>query len=124
MPENSCRGPGQGAPQGGQEESFKKESFKKEGFQKKIRKEESRKEKDFRKKGGKEKSGQEESVKQEGQQEKDGQKENLGLSRFRLFARGGHFCTERSEEHTSELQSRGHLVCRLLLENKTVLGCQ
>src|SRR5690625_5680633 len=23
----------------------------------------------------------------------------------------------RSEEHTSELQSRGHLVCRLLLEN-------
>src|SRR5690625_6609939 len=23
---------------------------------------------------------------------------------------------ERSEEHTSELQSRGHLVCRLLLE--------
>src|SRR5207253_11505218 len=26
------------------------------------------------------------------------------------------FC--RSEEHTSELQSRGHLVCRLLLEKK------
>src|SRR5690625_5830706 len=25
---------------------------------------------------------------------------------------------ERSEEHTSELQSRGHLVCRLLLEEK------
>src|SRR5690625_6819239 len=25
---------------------------------------------------------------------------------------------ERSEEHTSELQSRGHLVCRLLLETK------
>src|SRR5437870_7080696 len=25
---------------------------------------------------------------------------------------------ERSEEHTSELQSRGHLVCRLLLENQ------
>src|SRR5690625_6873260 len=25
---------------------------------------------------------------------------------------------ERSEEHTSELQSRGHLVCRLLLEQK------
>src|SRR5215510_8783638 len=30
-----------------------------------------------------------------------------GLSRWR-----------RSEEHTSELQSRGHLVCRLLLEKK------
>src|SRR3989442_5018266 len=27
--------------------------------------------------------------------------------------------TERSEEHTSELQSRPHLVCRLLLEKKT-----
>src|SRR5437660_9559793 len=26
--------------------------------------------------------------------------------------------TKRSEEHTSELQSRGHLVCRLLLEKK------
>src|SRR2546429_4980005 len=29
---------------------------------------------------------------------------------------GGH--VERSEEHTSELQSRLHLVCRLLLEKK------
>src|SRR5437870_9045617 len=27
-------------------------------------------------------------------------------------------CCARSEEHTSELQSRGHLVCRLLLEKK------
>src|SRR5207253_3648323 len=27
----------------------------------------------------------------------------------------------RSEEHTSELQSRGHLVCRLLLEKKNNL---
>src|SRR5690625_5482814 len=25
----------------------------------------------------------------------------------------------RSEEHTSELQSRGHIVCRLLLDKKT-----
>src|SRR5207253_9777462 len=25
---------------------------------------------------------------------------------------------QRSEEHTSELQSRGHLVCRLLLDKK------
>src|SRR3712207_6972296 len=31
-------------------------------------------------------------------------------------ARGGHF--RRSEEHTSELQSRQYLVCRLLLEKK------
>src|SRR5690625_6391233 len=28
----------------------------------------------------------------------------------------------RSEEHTSELQSRGHLVCRLLLEKKDVVN--
>src|SRR2546429_2846015 len=28
----------------------------------------------------------------------------------------------RSEEHTSELQSRLHLVCRLLLEKKTTEG--
>src|SRR5437660_4575602 len=28
------------------------------------------------------------------------------------------FLKARSEEHTSELQSRGHLVCRLLLEKK------
>src|SRR5207253_9847806 len=32
----------------------------------------------------------------------------------RCLAHGG----ARSEEHTSELQSRGHLVCRLLLEKK------
>src|SRR3712207_8977944 len=35
----------------------------------------------------------------------------------------GHFVTvwrrQRSEEHTSELQSRQYLVCRLLLEKKT-----
>src|SRR5690625_5432141 len=31
----------------------------------------------------------------------------------------GQICG-RSEEHTSELQSRGHLVCRLLLEKKNV----
>src|SRR5690625_4945279 len=28
---------------------------------------------------------------------------------------------ERSEEHTSELQSRGHIVCRLLLEKRKKL---
>src|SRR5690625_6319301 len=28
------------------------------------------------------------------------------------------YLAARSEEHTSELQSRGHLVCRLLLEKK------
>src|SRR5690625_6261146 len=34
--------------------------------------------------------------------------------RYRDVAR--ELDTRRSEEHTSELQSRGHLVCRLLLE--------
>src|SRR5690625_6248405 len=36
-----------------------------------------------------------------------------------LVLRVGH----RSEEHTSELQSRGHLVCRLLLEIKNNIEC-
>src|SRR5437870_7663587 len=31
-----------------------------------------------------------------------------------------YFTEMRSEEHTSELQSRGHLVCRLPLEKKNV----
>src|SRR5205809_6106290 len=41
----------------------------------------------------------------------------------RAFGSGGAFGTfgSRSEEHTSELQSRLHLVCRLLLEKKKVL---
>src|SRR3712207_8562237 len=30
----------------------------------------------------------------------------------------GHLSPQRSEEHTSELQSRQYLVCRLLLEKK------
>src|SRR2546422_6431397 len=36
------------------------------------------------------------------------------LLRFIVFI----ICSFRSEEHTSELQSRLHLVCRLLLEKK------
>src|SRR5690625_3323066 len=35
---------------------------------------------------------------------------------FRAYPSVPALC--RSEEHTSELQSRGHLVCRLLLEKK------
>src|ERR1041385_5164910 len=34
-------------------------------------------------------------------------------------SRGADTAVPRSEEHTSELQSRLHLVCRLLLEKKT-----
>src|SRR2546429_6451413 len=43
----------------------------------------------------------------------------LGVSaRIRLPFRGIASSAGRSEEHTSELQSRLHLVCRLLLEKK------
>src|SRR5206468_6473379 len=38
--------------------------------------------------------------------------------RMHCFRRGGHCWRQRSEEHTSELQSRSDLVCRLLLEKK------
>src|SRR2546429_2004393 len=34
------------------------------------------------------------------------------------ISRIDRICSNRSEEHTSELQSRLHLVCRLLLEKK------
>src|SRR2546429_7131978 len=42
----------------------------------------------------------------------------VGLDRRSLSGAGGN---TRSEEHTSELQSRLHLVCRLLLEKKKKL---
>src|SRR2546430_13316216 len=35
-----------------------------------------------------------------------------------LLDNGGFGCIERSEEHTSELQSQSNLVCRLLLEQQ------
>src|SRR5258707_7139152 len=44
-----------------------------------------------------------------------------------LSGRAGGFCApqrRRSEEHTSELQSRQYLVCRLLLENKKRVHCR
>src|SRR3712207_7269879 len=37
---------------------------------------------------------------------------------IRVDGRNGSICRRRSEEHTSELQSRQYLVCRLLLEKK------
>src|SRR3712207_7107717 len=42
----------------------------------------------------------------------------LPLRQMQLFGRS---LASRSEEHTSELQSRQYLVCRLLLEKKTIL---
>src|SRR3712207_7876796 len=48
-----------------------------------------------------------------------GQKVPLTLT----FERAGTVTVElRSEEHTSELQSRQYLVCRLLLEKKKKIG--
>src|SRR3712207_9349517 len=44
---------------------------------------------------------------------------NCVLNTIRLVAGSyWYFVTTRSEEHTSELQSRQYLVCRLLLEKK------
>src|SRR5436305_9262930 len=40
----------------------------------------------------------------------------------RRFAKLAKRKSPRSEEHTSELQSRPHLVCRLLLEKKNQKG--
>src|SRR2546422_1166863 len=40
------------------------------------------------------------------------------LSRVEVSTDGRKAPRKRSEEHTSELQSRLHLVCRLLLEKK------
>src|SRR3712207_7115127 len=42
----------------------------------------------------------------------------LGQHRQQRRRQGHHPVAGRSEEHTSELQSRQYLVCRLLLEKK------
>src|SRR5437870_8539688 len=47
--------------------------------------------------------------------------ELLSILSFQSRARRSRVARVRSEEHTSELQSRGHLVCRLLLEKKKKL---
>src|SRR5690625_5801205 len=45
--------------------------------------------------------------------------QNAGRTLIQVVDNGcGMGKEDRSEEHTSELQSRGHLVCRLLLEKK------
>src|SRR5690554_7681964 len=43
---------------------------------------------------------------------------NLVAEFFQQGTSHGNHVNPRSEEHTSELQSRPHLVCRLLLEKK------
>src|SRR3712207_7744728 len=49
------------------------------------------------------------------------ERESLVAERTRVVNRM-RGCLARSEEHTSELQSRQYLVCRLLLENKKTAG--
>src|SRR5690625_2853755 len=44
--------------------------------------------------------------------------DHMQAKRIVDFLSGTVYAVNRSEEHTSELQSRGHLVCRLLLEKK------
>src|SRR2546429_3150438 len=50
----------------------------------------------------------------------------LHLGNFAELGQSGSFVRidRRSEEHTSELQSRLHLVCRLLLEKKKGYYCE
>src|SRR5258708_20965454 len=45
-------------------------------------------------------------------------KSSNGLPTFAIAQKNRRGDEERSEEHTSELQSPDHLVCRLLLEKK------
>src|SRR3712207_8482097 len=47
--------------------------------------------------------------------------EHLGVPWDRVHEEAEALEHHRSEEHTSELQSRQYLVCRLLLENQHVL---
>src|SRR2546430_10889424 len=47
----------------------------------------------------------------------------LALGPVEISLRDVSFRHERSEEHTSELQSQSNLVCRLLLEKKKKHNC-
>src|SRR3712207_7454360 len=47
----------------------------------------------------------------------------FGLGQVRCLERHDRVGRGRSEEHTSELQSRQYLVCRLLLEKKKTTDC-
>src|SRR2546429_2165386 len=48
----------------------------------------------------------------------EGDRESVDITTRRPLHRSSPASPGRSEEHTSELQSRLHLVCRLLLEKK------
>src|SRR3712207_7823008 len=48
-------------------------------------------------------------------------KDSLKARDFSRICHAADSASERSEEHTSELQSRQYLVCRLLLEKKIIV---
>src|SRR3989442_5401202 len=50
---------------------------------------------------------------------RDAKARSLEAEQLRTAGELARLRANRSEEHTSELQSRPHLVCRLLLEKKT-----
>src|SRR2546430_8533428 len=68
------------------------------------------------------------SLRREGSPGNEGRRDHLGRralsgSGVRCGRHGRHAAAERSEEHTSELQSQSNLVCRLLLEKKKLTYC-
>src|SRR3712207_8339259 len=73
--------------------------------------------------------GESQKIEREGKRERDGkggegdgdegERESNWIGREREWEKDGR-SERRSEEHTSELQSRQYLVCRLLLEKKKI----
>src|SRR3712207_7590119 len=51
-------------------------------------------------------------------------RKRIGVKNWRRLHWTTYGAFARSEEHTSELQSRQYLVCRLLLEKKKILSAQ
>src|SRR3712207_8175481 len=58
----------------------------------------------------------------DGRAEQDGRRDEVRVVGAHQGAFDGH--EQRSEEHTSELQSRQYLVCRLLLEKKKKINVE
>src|SRR5690625_5907012 len=81
-----------------------------------VKREENSNEKDVAEKVEEEPNNNEETEESEENEEDEEDEEEEKDGEFEVVKTGTGSSPERSEEHTSELQSRGHLVCRLLLE--------